>query len=56
MEELLQRAEDANKQRARDSAELDSLKKRCVELGVIMNFQQDLVDFQCLYNFVRTFK
>lgn len=28
MEELLHRAEDANKQRARDAAELDSLKKR----------------------------
>lgn len=28
VEELLQRAEDANKQRARDAAELDCLKKR----------------------------
>ncbi|XP_046680312.1 protein outspread isoform X3 [Homalodisca vitripennis] len=45
VEDLLQRAEDANKQRARDAAELDSLKKRYVEEKA--RWDRDLTSAEC---------
>ncbi|XP_054268632.1 protein outspread isoform X2 [Macrosteles quadrilineatus] len=45
VEDLIQRVEDANKQRARDAAELDSLKKRYVDDKA--HWDRDLTDAQC---------